>query len=134
MKNNKELEEIKNDNKKRSKLNEVNYILLKDFKETYIFNQIKDLKGIYIIDEKSFKNDNKIIRNLSQISFRILNYIIYIHLFFARIITDKKDFDDYLPKNMSWVDTINECWNILKNEILKLNIDSTEEFMHFIFV
>ena len=134
MKNNKELEEIQNDNKKRSKLNEVNYILLKDFKETYIFNQIKDLKGIYIIDEKSFKNDNKIIRNLSQISFRILNYIIYIHLFFARIITDKKDFDDYLPKNMSWVDTINECWNILKNEILKLNIDSTEEFMHFIFV
>ena len=134
LKNNKELEEINNDNKKKSKLNEVNYILLKDFKETYIFNQIKDLKGIYKTDEKSFKNDNKIIRNLSQISFRILNYILYIHLFFARIITDKRDFDDYLPKNMSWVNTINECWNILKNELLKLNIDSIEEFMHFIFV
>ena len=52
LKNNKELEEIKNDNKKINKLNEVNYILLKDFKETYIFNQIKDLKGIYKTDEK----------------------------------------------------------------------------------
>ena len=61
-----------------------------------------------------------------------------IHLFFVRLLlTDnkEKDFDkNYLPKGMTWVERINECWNLLNNELLKENIDSIEDFMHYIFV
>ena len=59
----------------------------------------------------------------------------FTHLFFARIITNKgREFDKYLPRNMSWVETLYECWNILKNELLKENIDSIDKFMSYIFI
>ena len=35
---------------------------------------------------------------------------------------------------MIWTKVISECWNLLKNELLKENIDSIEDFMHYIFV
>jgi hypothetical protein len=107
---------------------------LSQFKEKYIDKSFINEKGIYKADKNGFKNDEKIIRNLSQISYRLLNFILYSHLFFARLITDKNDFDKYLPKGMSWVDTLYECWNILKNELLKENIDSIEKFMNYMFV
>ena len=110
---------------------------LKQFKEYIIYfaESQKKEKGIFKTDKDSFKNNNKIIRNLSQISYRLLNYILYTHLFFARLITDNKnDFDIYLPKGMTWVETLNECWIILKNELVKKEIYSIEKFMNYIFV
>ena len=106
---------------------------LKEFQEKYIITIIKNEKGLYISDKNGFKNTMKIVRFLNPISFRILNYILYIHLFFAGIITEKKDFDKFLPKDMTWIEIINECWNILKIELLKLNIYSIEQFMNYIF-
>jgi len=35
---------------------------------------------------------------------------------------------------MSWVDTLNECWNFLTKELLTENIDSTENFINYLFV
>ena len=55
-------------------------------------------------------------------------------MFFARLITNKRDFDTYLPKLMNWIDILYECWNFLKNELLKENIGSIEKFIHYIFV
>lgn len=75
-----------------------------------------------------------VIRNLSQISYRILNYILYSNLFFSRIITNNREYDKYLPRKMNWADLLCECWNILKNELLKINICSIEEFMNYIFI
>jgi hypothetical protein len=34
---------------------------------------------------------------------------------------------------MKWEDLLSESWNIIKDELLKINIDSTEQFMQFIF-
>ena len=137
----KEIEELKKDKDKRDKLKDINYMTLEQYKQDYIYKEFEKEKGVYINNnEKSlndFKNDLKIIRNLSQISFRILNYILYSHLFFARLLTNKeKEFDIYLPKStraMTWVETLNECWNLLKNELLKENIESIEKFMSYIF-
>ena len=134
-KDKKEIELINNDKSKKEKLKEINYMTLEQFEEQYIIKQNKEEKGIFITDKNGFKNDKKIIRYLSQISYRLLNYILYVHLFFARAVSDKNNFDKYIPKNMGeFVDTINECWKILKNELLKLNIDSIEEFMHYVFI
>jgi len=134
-KSQKEIDEIKKDKDLKNKLNEINYITLDEYKKKYIKNENDKAKGIFIHTDKNyFKNDKKIVRNLSQISFRILNYILYSHLFFARLVTNKnQDFDKYLPKGMTWAETLNECWNILKNQLLKQNIDSIEKFMSYIF-
>ena len=130
----KDNEEIEKDRNKRSKLKEINYMTIEEFKKKYVVKSSEKEKGVFITDKNSFKKDDKIIRNLSQISYRLLNYILYSHLFFAKLITNKRDFDTYLPKQMNWIDTLNECWNILKNELLKENIDSIEKFMYYIFV
>ena len=130
-KNNDEIEELKRNKNLRRKLNEINYMTIEKLKKNYI-NQ--EEKGITSSDEKRFKNDKKIIRNLSQVSYRILNYILYTNLFFAKLLLNKNEFDACLPKKMSWEETISESWNILKNELFKEDIDSIEEFMNYIFV
>ena len=101
IKNDKEIEEIKKNQKKRNLLKKIKYLTLKEYKEKYIYISIKNEKGIYKTDENSFKSDEKIVRNLSQISYRLLNYILYAHLFFARLITKKNEFDQYLPKKLT---------------------------------
>ena len=118
----------------KNKLKEINYMTLKYFKENYMEKSYQKEKGICINDKNNFRNDNKIIRNLSQVSYRLLNYILYCHLFFARLITNKPDFDKYLPKDLDWIDTLNECWNILSKELSDLNIDSIDKFMNYCFV
>ena len=128
-----EIKKLKKIETKKKKLEEINYMTIEEFKKVYVSKQYENEKGVFKSDENNFKNDKKIIRNLSQISYRLLNYILYIHLFFARVITDKKDFDQYLPKKMSWIQTISECWNLLKNELQNIKIDSIDEFLHYIF-
>ena len=84
------------------------------------------------------------VRNLSQISYRLLNYILYSHLFFAKLYTGvSENFEKYLPetinkednspKKMSWGETLNECWILLKNELIKKDINFVEIFMNFTF-
>ena len=135
-KDDKQIEELKKykDTEKRNIIGKINYLTLEQFKEKYIYISQKKGKGIFITDINSFKNDNKIIRNLSQISYRLLNYILYSHLFFTRLITNKKEFKYYLPKGMNFTETLYECWIILKNELLKEEIYSIEKFMDYIFI
>ena len=129
-KNDEEIEELKGNKEMRKKLSEINYMTIEKLKNNYIN---KEEKGITSSDEKRFKNDKKSIRNLDQVSYRLLNYILYSNLFFAKLILNKTEFDAYLPKKMSWEETLSECWNILKNELFKEDIDSIEEFMNYIF-
>ena len=106
----------------------------KDFKEKYIINLYNKEKGLNEIDANKFQKDNKIIRNLSQISYRLLNYILYCHLFFARLYTNLDDkFDIYLPKGMNWFNTIYECYILLKKELEKKGIKQIGIFMNYIF-
>ena len=70
---------------------------------------------------------------MSRISYSLLNYILYSHLFFARIFTNSENFDRYKPKDMSWGEIINESFNLLKKELSSKGIDSFEIFMNHIF-
>ena len=79
---------------------------LAEFEEKYIYKKQALEKGITKSDENYFKKTNKIIRDLSQISHRLLNFILYSHLFFAKVLTDSKKYDSYLPSNMSWMATL----------------------------
>ena len=107
---------------------------LKDFEEKYMNKLYEKYKGLPTdIDINYYLKDNKIIRNLSQISYRLLNYILYSNLFFARIFTKQERFDKYKPKEMSWGEIINESYILLKKELEKKEINSIEIFMNYIF-
>ena len=110
-----------------------NYMTIDDFKKIYIEKNFMEEKGIAQIDEDYLKKDNKIIRNLSQVSYRLLNFILYSHLFFAKLYTENKKFDNFLPKNMNWKKILTECWELLKIELNKNNISTIEVFMNYIF-
>ena len=142
-----EINKIKKLSGKNKKLEEINYMTIEQFKEKYInklFKNEKNEKGLHKIEENYFKKNDKLVRNLSQISYRLLNYILYSHLFFAKLYTDKSEnFDEYLPEKknndnnsfirMSWGEAINECWILLKKELYEKEINYPEIFMNFIF-
>ena len=90
--NKEEIEKLKRNKYKYNKLKEIenNYMTKEKFKQNYIQPLYDKEKGLNQINENYFKKDNKKIRNLSQLSYRLLNYILYSHLFFAKLITGKK--------------------------------------------
>ena len=133
-----EINSIKKDNNKKNKL-KGKYMTKKAFKDEYITPLYKQEKGLHKVNENKFKKDNKVIRNLSQISYRLLNYILYSHLFFAKLFLDSQNydtkyFDEYLPGEMTWINTINECFILLQKELSKIGIKQIEIFMNLVFV
>jgi hypothetical protein len=133
-----EIKNIKRNEDLKKKLEEINYMTIDEYKEKYVINEDNIKKGVFIYSDENdinyFKNERKIVRNLSQITFRILNFILYSHLFFARLVTEKKYFDKYLPGQMGWAETLYECWKCLENQLLKENVDSIENFLSYSFV
>ena len=128
-----QIEKEKNDKNNENKI-KINYkMTFKEFKKRYIDKLFKNEIGVSIISKNHFIKNYKIIRNLSQISYRLLNFILYSHLFFAKLITDNGKLDIYLPKGMTWMETLTECWYQLKNELLKKGPYPIEIFMDYIF-
>jgi len=110
-----------------------NSMSLEIFRDNYILTEFETEKGIQNSDEDFFLKDSKIVRSLSQISYRILNYILYSHLLFYKIYNETKSFDKYLPEKMSWIKVISECWTMIEHELNKLGINSINLFMNYIF-
>ena len=128
-----EIDMLSRNKDKYYKLRDLNYMTLEEFKTKYIKSLYNKEKGLNKIDKNNFKKDNKKIRNLSQLSYRLLNYILYSHLFFAKLVTQSDQFNDYLPKGMEWFETIKECFILLNNELEKKGIKKIDIFMNFIF-
>ena len=124
-------EEAQQDAEKNSE--KYNNMCLEDFVANYISPEFEDEKGIQKSNIDFFRKDSKIVRSLSQVSYRILNYILYSHLLFSKIYNNTKNLDKYLPEKMSWTQVINECWEMIINELSKLGINSIDLFMNYIF-
>ena len=120
------------DKDKYYKLKELNYMTIDEFKAKYI-NLNKREERLNTVHKNDFKKENKKIRNLSQISYRLLNYIFYSHLFFAELLTGGNSFKYYIPKGMTLLETIKECFFLLKKELEKNGIKKIDIFMNFIF-
>ena len=57
-------------------------------KKKNIYERKRNIK----IDEDFLKKENKQIRNLSQVSYRLLNFNLCSHLFFVKLYTENKKF------------------------------------------
>ena len=118
---------------------------LKTIKKSFIpgnyqSQNIKDKEknnfGINFISKDKFLLVHKKVRNLSEIGFRLLNFILYNHLFFANCLnyyTDNEFNKDFEIMEMNCLDVIKANWNLLDEALRKKNIISIEIFMNLIF-
>ena len=111
-------------------------MLLKEYKEKIIDPILEKSKfGINKIEKKYFEQTNITIRKLSIIGYRLLNFVIYSHIFFANclgFISDDK-LDNYISKDMTLINMIETDWNILKDCLQTKGVQNIQVFMNMIF-
>ena len=92
-------------------------------------------QGFTKINMDYFKSQNKDVRNLSIIGYRLLNFIAYSHLFFAYCLgyISENNMEQYLIKDMNIIQIIKSDWNLLKESLQKKNVGSIQIFMNMIF-
>ena len=91
--------------------------------------------GFNSISRDYFENQKKKVRNLSNIGYRLLNFISYCHLFFSYCLgyIPENNLNKYLIQNMSILKIIQTDWNLLKESLQQKNIGSIQIFMNMIF-
>ena len=88
-------------------------ITLEKFYEKFLDRKIKeDSKGVNISKKSHFDNSDKPIRKQSQIGFRLMNLILYSHLFTNTLFTDKEEL--FSDGKLSYLDYIIGNWNKLE--------------------
>ena len=132
-KDSEQIDDLKRNKEHYEKFENMKYMTVEEFKKKYIEPLYKKEKGLNKIDMNTFRKENKVIRNLSKISYRLLNYILYCNLFFAYLYTKEEKFNDYLPEGMTWITMIKECFNKLKINLKNKGIKHLEIFMNCIF-
>ena len=95
----------------------------------------KSNKGIVEISKNYFEKKNKMIRNLSQIGYRLLNFILYSHLFFGFCIGNiqENDLKKFLIKDINIIDILFLDWKLLKESLVEKGIGCIQSFMNLIF-
>ena len=108
--------------------------------DDYIKNVIEPIRnknelGVGQWSKNFFEKKNKKIRNLTQIGYRLLNFIFYCHLFFGYCIGNISEIHlkEYLAQNMTIIDMIETNWNLLKEALEGKSINCIQIFMNIIF-
>ena len=94
------------------------------------------IKGLTIVSKDWFLQRNKKIRKLNDLSYRILNFINYSHLFFANCLgyISNADLEKYcLVKGMKCTEIIEKEWELIGEILQQKNIQSIQIFMNLIF-
>ena len=120
-------------NEPQEKIEKINNMTFEQFENDYINPlYLKQKKGIFQVSSAHFKKPNKKIRYMnSQISYRLLNFILWSHLFFADLVNTQLDFD--LPQGMNIIEVLEQDWKKLENELKKNRNIDIKIFMNFIF-
>ena len=95
----------------------------------------KSKYGINKISKIRFIQKNIITRKLSQVGYRLLNFILYSHLFFANclgIISDE-EMNKYVCDGMTYLEMLETDWNLLKDGLQSKGVEIIQIFMNMIF-
>ena len=116
----------------KDKLKTINYMTLDKFYEKHIIPAINNEQpGISQISREHFSKSNKIIRKLkSQITYRLLNFVLYSHLFFSEIMNEEKK--AVLPRSMNFIEVLKVDWDMLKEALEKEEME-IEIYINLIF-
>ena len=118
--------------------NKIPYMFFDEYKKKYIDKYLnEEPKGININKENIslFIERKQNVRALSELSFRIMNFILYSHLLTANIIGNISDDDlnNYIYPNFSCFKMIVKNWEIIDMILKEKNINNAKEFMNIIF-
>ena len=92
--------------------------------------------GINRGEKDFFLKQDKTIRKMSQICYRLLNYILYSHLFFANTlgyISDEDMQKECLVDKMTCLEMMVQNWKLLEDALKLKNINLIQVFMNLIF-
>ena len=97
--------------------------------------KIENEQNMVLVNKDEFLNTNIKIRNVDQLSFRVMNFILYSHLFYSHMndILTNKDIDKFKIEDMSIFNILENDWKIIK-EIIKdyKHIKDIKEFMNIL--
>ena len=111
-------------------------MLLEQYKKQVIDPILDKSKyGINKVEKIYFQQTNITIRKLSIIGYRLLNYVIYSHIYFAYCLGFISDetLNEYICKDMTIIDMIVTDWNILKDCLQTKGVQTIQIFMNMIF-
>ena len=110
-------------------------MLLEEYKKE-IDTKIENSKfGISKVTKLMFENTHQQVRKLSQIGFRLLNFILYSHLFYANCLgfISNENMKKYVCDGMTCIKMIEINWNLLKDALQSKSIQIIQIFMNLIF-
>ena len=119
---------FKSDNYPRKTLQE-----LKEDIKVYIK---EEHKGIAVISQDLFNKENKKVRDLNQVSYRLLSFIFYSYLFYGKILgfVNDKIIDNIIQFNdFSIYDIMIKTWKFLENALKAKGINEIQIFLHLIY-
>ena len=111
-------------------------MILSEYKTKIIDPKIESSKfGINKVAKLMFENTHQPVRNLSQIGFRLLNFILYSHLFYANCLgfINNENMKKYICDGMTCIKMIETNWNLLKDALQSKSIQIIQIFMNLIF-
>ena len=142
------VESLNNNNKKSLYKSILTQECLNSIKKSYIpgnFNTIENISndkkitlkiGINYVPKERMTCIQKKVRSLGEISFRLLNFILYNHLFFANCLNyyPNEEFKkDLKETGINCLEIIQINWNLLEESLKKRNIANIQIFMNLIF-
>ena len=91
--------------------------------------------GFNIVNKDYFEQRDKKIRKLTNIGYRLLNFISYCHLFYSYCLgnLNDKQLEKYLIKECDILEIIQIDWNLLKEALQLKNVGSIQIFINIIF-
>ena len=117
-------QEHKNEVELRSYYKPMNSMLLSDFKKNY-YDVCKNeqIKGFKKVNNYFFIDSKKEVRNLNNISYRLLSFILHSNIYFSYILgnINNNQIDKYRHNGMTSFDALVTNWNILKDELYNNN-------------
>ena len=114
----------------------MSYMLLRDFKRNMIDPLLNNpYRGIGKITKEIINKTGYYIRNINELSFRIMNFIIYSHLLISYILDILNDIDmaNYFSEETSCFDIMISNWNKIQELLNKEGINNIKIFMNVIF-
>jgi hypothetical protein len=115
---------------------DMSYMLLRDFKREKIDPLLnRPSQGIGKIGKEKINKTGFNIRNNNELSFRIMNFIIYCHLLMSNILDILNDYDIayYISEETSCFDIMISNWNKMQELLNQIGINNIKIFMNIIF-
>ena len=95
----------------------------------------KSKMGISKIRENIFLDSKQIVRHLSIVGYRLLNFILYSHLFYSNCLgfITNENLNKYICNGMTCLKMLVEDWNFIKDALQSKGIQIIQIFLNMIF-